>query len=928
MGEHCDVWSSQGRKNIFGQPVKVIEMQSEAGAMGALHGALVGGILGTTFSSSQGLMLMIPDMLKVAGELLPGVIHVASRSVAKQTGCLYCDYSDVFTTRGTGFTYLSSHSVQEAHDLALVAHIAALENSYPILHFFDGFRTSHEVASIEMMTPDEVKKVYPFDKALEFKKRGLNPTHPEAIGVVEGGDTWMQHAMANGPLLEKIPENVQAAMDKVASVTGRQYHLFDYAGAADADRVIVVMGASASTVEETVNYLNQHGEKVGVMKVHLWRPFSLKHFAAALPKTVKKICVLDKTREDAAYGDPLYEDVCAVANDMEQKVTVVGGRFGVGGKQFTPTMAKAAFDNLKADKPRNHFCLGIVDDVCHSNLPLGPTLNVSPKHLKQCILYGLGSDGTVGATQEAVKLIVDNTKLNAQAYFGFDAHKSGGLTVTHLRFGPDKITSEYNIENADYIGCHATGYVSKFDMLQNIKEGGTFVLNAPWKTVEELEKNLPPALKHQIAEKKVKFYVIDASAVAQKVGLRQRINMGHLVDKTTVKGLAFQPPMLEFNGACAGCGEMTIVKMLTQLYGDRIMFADAMGCTMVSLGGTGVVPFTRNQRGHGPTWGCSLFEDNADYGYGMYKSQVVRRNKLTAYVEQALASSAPMSQELRAAMQKWYDHRDDADAAIASYDELLPLLAKEKDKAVEIKNVNDYADMLPLHTTWILGGDGWAYDIGFNALDHVMASGDNIKCMVVDTEMYANTGGQQSKATQLSAVAKFAAGGKRMMKKDLGKHMMGYKNVYVASIAVGADPRQAIKALIEAQTYNGPALVISYSPCQQHGFPSKLGMSHLAEEERKAVECGYWPLYRYDPRRAEKGENPFQLDFKKLKGKVVDYLNGQNRYSVLERQHPEVADKLHEELQVELEKRHAERVRMAMSDKQLWKELNKTYGKK
>ncbi|KAM7453892.1 hypothetical protein BLSTO_05356 [Blastocystis sp. subtype 1] len=376
-----------------------------------------------------------------------------------------------------------------------------------------------------MMTPDEVKKVYPFDKALEFKKRGLNPTHPEAIGVVEGGDTWMQHAMANGPLLEKIPENVQAAMDKVASVTGRQYHLFDYAGAADADRVIVVMGASASTVEETVNYLNQHGEKVGVMKVHLWRPFSLKHFQAALPKTVKKICVLDKTREDAAYGDPLYEDVCAVANDMEQKVTVVGGRFGVGGKQFTPTMAKAAFDNLKADKPRNHFCLGIVDDVCHSNLPLGPTLNVSPKHLKQCILYGLGSDGTVGATQEAVKLIVDNTKLNAQAYFGFDAHKSGGLTVTHLRFGPDKITSEYNIENADYIGCHATGYVSKFDMLQNIKEGGTFVLNAPWKTVEELEKNLPPALKHQIAEKKVKFYVIDASAVAQKVGLRQRINM-------------------------------------------------------------------------------------------------------------------------------------------------------------------------------------------------------------------------------------------------------------------------------------------------------------------------------------------------------------------------------------------------------------------
>ena len=1097
-------------------------------------------------------MLMIPSMHKISGELLPGVIHVSSRSVSRMSSCLYCDYGDVFQTRATGFAYLSSHSVQEAHDLALVAHLSAINSSIPFVHFFDGFRTSHEMSSIDLISPEEIKSIFPFEKALEHKNRGVNPSHPYAIGLAFGDDVWMQCLQSHQPYYDAVPDRVQEAMDKVASVSGRQYHLFDYVGAPDAENVMVLMGASALTAEETVNYLNQHGEKVGVMKVHLWRPFSLKHFAAALPKTVKKITVLDKTREDAAYGDPLYEDVCAVVNDMDQKISVVGGRFGVGGKQFTPTMAKAAFDNMKAEKPRNHFCLGIVDDVCHSNLPLGPTLHVSPKNMKQCILYGLGSDGTVGATQEAVKLIVDNTKLNAQAYFGFDAHKSGGLTVTDVRFGPEPIKAEYTVQAADYIGCHLASFVHKYDMLSNIKEGGTFVLNAPWKTVEELDANLPPALKHQIAEKKVKLYVIDASSVAQKVGLRQRINMvmqavffklsavlpesqateliannirtryakkgdevvnmnikameqagkelhqveypaswinykmeplrvfdetvpdyfknlyypvsllegdkfpvskftpggvqetntsqyekrgfavsvptwnkdtctqcnqcslmcphavirpflmdaaetkkapaafaslpaagdelkglnfriqlspmdctgcevcvnvcptqslsmkllsevkdvesknwdfamtlsnkGNLVDKNTVKGSQFQPPMMEFNGACAGCGETGYVKMLTQLFGSKMILSDAMGCSMVWSGTTGLIPFTKDKNGYGPCYCCSLFEDSAEYGYGVTKANEVKRKRLVSNVEAALKSNP--SAELKGCMEKWLANQDNKEVCDELFEQMKPLLAKESASNAAVKAVNDYADMLPVITTWLYGGDGWAYDIGFGGLDHVLASGDNVKVLILDTEMYANTGGQQSKATQMSAVAKFAAGGKRLMKKDLGRVAMNYKNIYVASISLGADPRQAIKALTEANSYNGPALVVAYCPCQQHGMPSKLGMSHQPEEQRKAVECGYWPLYRYDPRRAEKGENPFQLDFKKLKGKVSDFLEGENRFSVLDRQNPEVAKELHAQFQAEVEKRHAERVRMAMSDKQLWKELNKTYGKK
>ena len=1027
-----------------------------------------------------------------------------------------------------------------------------INSSIPFVHFFDGFRTSHEMSSIELISQEEIKSIFPFEKALEHKNRGVNPAHPYAIGVAYGDDVWMQTLQTHQPYYDAVPEKVQEAMDLVAKVSGRQYHLFDYVGSPEAENVMVVMGASAQTAEETVEYLNKQGEKVGVMKVHLWRPFSLKHFAAALPKTVKKVCVLDKVREENAYADPLYLDVNCAIRDLDRDIKVICGEFGVAGKEFTPNLVKAVFDNMKLDKPKTHFTLGVVDDVCHTSLPIPPPLNTLPNSVTQCILYGLGSDGTVGATQEAIKLIVANTPLYAQANFGFDAHKSGGLTVTDVRFGPEPIKAEYTVQSADYVGCHLASYVHKYDMLKHIKEGGTFVLNAPWKTVEELDKNLPPAMKHQIAEKKVKLYVIDATAVAQKVGLRQRINMvmqavffklskvlpeeqatkliadnsrtryakkgdavvnmnitameqagkelvqveypsswidckmeplrtfgpevpdyfknlfypttlldgdrfpvsaftpgglhptdtskyekrgfavsvpvwnketctqcnqcsvmcphgvirpflldaeetkkapesfsylsavgdelkglnfriqaspldctgcevcanvcpteslkmvplasvqdvesknwefamtltnkGDLVDKTTVKGSQFQPPLLQFNGACAGCGETQYVKMLTQLFGSKMILADAMGCSMVWSGTSGLIPFTVDKNGYGPVWCSSLFEDHAEYGFGINKANQVKRARLESNIQNALAEGSA-SAELKGCMEKWLANKDDKAVCDELFEQMKPLLAAEQSKPA-VKAVADYQDMLPVITTWLYGGDGWAYDIGFGGLDHVLASGENVKIMILDTEMYANTGGQQSKSTQMSAVAKFAAGGKRQMKKDMGKVAMNYKNIYVASIAIGADARQAIKALTEANSYNGPALIIAYSPCQQHGMPSQLGMSRQAEEQRKAVECGYWPLYRYDPRRAAKGENPFQLDFKKLKGKVDDFLEGENRFSILTRQNPEMAKVLHEELQAEVEKRHAERVRMAMSDKQLWKELNKTFGKK
>ena len=1002
---------------------------------------------------------------------------------------------------------------------------------------------------MEEIPQDKVKSIYPFEKALAFKNNALNPTHPSHTGLAMGGDMFFQTVQAAQPFYDAVPQHVQDAMDAVASICGRQYHLYDYVGAKDADKVIVTMGSGAQTVEETVNYLNKQGEKVGVIKVHLFRPFSAKHFNEALPASCKKVCVLDRIKEDGAVGEPLYLDVCCGLNDLERKVKVIGGQFGLGGKDFTPNMVKAVFDNLDSANPKNRFTLGINDDVTFTNLPLGPKINTIPASTKQCILYGLGSDGTVGASQEAIKLIVENTDLNAQGYFGFDAHKSGGLTITHLRFGPEKITAEYPVQDADYVGCHLSSYVHKYDRLKNAKEGGTFVLNAPWKTIEELEANLPNNLKKDIASKHLKFYTIDATKVAQEVGLRQRINMvmqavffklsnvlpadkasdllaaniskryakkgqavidmnikamneagnrlveikvpeswanlekkplrvfpanvpdyyknvmypttllegddlpvskfeagsrhvpetskyekrgfanvvpiwdsetctqcntcsmicphsvirpflldsnevknapktlsmldasgdeleglkyciqasvldctgcevcanacptkslkmtplsevsdvqsghwdylttvkskGNLVDKFTVRGSQFQTPMTEFNGACAGCGEPQYVKLLTQLFGDHLLLADAMGCSIVWSGTYGCIPYTVNQHGHGPAQGCSLFEDNAEYGYGITKSAHIRRQKLENYVKLALDDSVPKSAEVKDLLESWLKNKDDVDKCRELSYAAPALLEKCKDSNPALKNVYDYLDVMPKISTWIFGGDGWAYDIGFGGLDHVLASGDNVKILVLDTEMYANTGGQQSKATQMSAVAKFAAGGKPLFKKDLGKIAMDYKNVYVASVAIGADMKQTVKALQEAESYNGPALIVAYTPCQQHGFPANLGMSKLVDYTKQAVQTGYWPLYRYDPRRRDQGKNPFQLDFKKLKGDVRDYLSSQNRFEVLKRNNPEACKELQDHLANELLARHEERVRMAMSDSELLKYLKK-----
>ncbi|MCD6461302.1 MAG: pyruvate:ferredoxin (flavodoxin) oxidoreductase [Thermoplasmata archaeon] len=1135
MGEVVDQWAAEGRKNIFGQTLRVVEMQSEGGAAGAVHGSLAAGALTTTFTASQGLMLMIPNMYKIAGELMPCVIHVAARALAGQALSIFGDHQDVMAVRETGFALMSSGSVQEAHDLALVSHLATLRASVPFVHFFDGFRTSHEIQKIELADYDEMARLVDMDAVRRFRERALNPDHPQTRGTAQNPDVYFQICEASNPYYLKVPEHVEEAMRQVKEITGREYNLFDYYGAEDAEHVVVVMGSAAGALREAVDYINARGGRVGLIIVRLYRPFSAKHFLSALPETVKRIAVLDRTKEPGSLGEPLYLDVVDVLRENGRgDILVVGGRYGLGSKEFNTSAAKAVYDNLAGNEPKNHFTVGIVDDVTSTSLPITEEIDAVPEGTIQCMFWGLGGDGTVGANKDAIKIIGDNTPMYAQGYFAYDSKKSGGLTVSHLRFGPKPITSTYLITHADYLACHRSVYVHKYDMLKYIKEGGVFVLNSRWTTLEEMEKNLPGKVKRAIARKNIRLYNIDAIKIAEEIGLGGRINMimqtvffklanimpvdeamtllkkaiektygkkgedvvkmnwkavdsalenlveikypeswkdapveeergeeedvpefvskilrpvnaqegdslpvsafppggimptetsryekrgvainipewipdnciqcnqcafvcphaairpflltdeekerapetfhtvkatgpgmekyhfriqispldctgcGSCVDicpskekalvmrpietqvdrekpnweyaekvppkrdamkKETVKGSQFQPPLFEFSGACAGCGETPYIKVITQLFGDRMVIANATGCSSIYGGYVPSFPYCKNEKRHGPAWANSLFEDNAEYGFGMMLATGQRRKRLADTVRKALEKD--ISPELKEALEGWLANMMDGDAS-REWAEKVKALLKEDNGDPLLDEIYRERDMLVKPSHWIIGGDGWAYDIGYGGLDHVLAMGEDVNILVLDTEVYSNTGGQSSKATPTGAVAKFAASGKKTMKKDLGLMAMSYGYVYVASVAMGANKNQLIKALVEAERYPGPSLIIAYSPCINHGI--KLGMGKSQEEEKLAVEYGYWTLYRYNPMLKQEGKNPFILDSKEPRGDLEEFLKREIRYASLERTFPEESKRLKKKLAQELRERYQRYKRMA-----------------
>ena len=1133
MAEVADDWAANGRKNLFGQEVRIAEMQSEGGAAGAVHGSLKAGALTTTFTASQGLLLMIPNMYKISGELLPGVFHVSARALAAHALSIFGDHSDVMSCRQTGFAMLASASVQEVMDLALVSHLSAIKGSVPFLHFFDGFRTSHEVQKIELIDYEDMDKLLDRDAVAAFRARALNPEHPHQGGTAQNPDIYFQGREAANKYYNAIPGIVQHYMDEVGKITGRHYHLFDYVGAADAENVIVVMGSGADVCEETINYLNAQGQKLGLLKVRLYRPFAAEKFVEALPKSCKRIAVLDRTKEPGSLGEPLYQDVInALVEAGRSDIKVLGGRYGLGSKEFTPSMVNAVYENL-AGELKNHFTVGIEDDVTHLSLKVTKQVNAAPEGTIACKFFGLGSDGTVGANKNSIKIIGDHTKLYAQGYFAYDSKKSGGFTVSHLRFGKTPIQSPYLIDAADFAACHNPSYVTRYAVAEGIKEGGTFLLNSPW-TLEEMEKELPAHMKNAIAKNHLKFYNINAIKLAREVGMGGRINTimqsaffklanvipaeealeymkaaakksygkkgdevvqknyaaieagmnaieeikypeswatttegatpihvtddpyftdfihpilaqegdklpvsalsadgtvptgttkyekrgiavdvpawipenciqcnqcslvcphatirpylvsaeekaaapesfvtkkatgfegyefrmqispldctgcGNCVDvcpakekalkmipmtesaKTeeknweyaltlskkdvklntkTVKGSQFLQPLFEFSGACAGCGETPYVKLLTQLYGDRMVIANATGCSSIYGGSAPTCPYTVNEKGQGPAWANSLFEDNAEFGFGMNLATKQRREKLADTVK-ALIAVDWCDADIKAAGAEWLEKMNDAEGSRLAGEKLLKAceegidvdltgteyeaawLANGKkcpcDACTLAREVIANKDLLTKQSVWIFGGDGWAYDIGYGGLDHVLAQDEDVNVLVVDTEVYSNTGGQASKATPTGPVAKFAAAGKRTKKKDLGLMAMSYGYVYVAKVCMGANPAQLMKAVTEAEAYKGPSLIIAYAPCINHG----INMGHSQLEAKKAVEAGYWPLYRYNPDLAAEGKNPFSLDSKDPKASFQDFIMGEVRYASLKKQFPEVADKL------------------------------------
>lgn len=1132
MAEVVDEWAAQGKKNLFGQTVKVQEMQSEAGASGAVHGSLQGGALTTTYTASQGLLLMIPNMYKMAGELLPAVFHVSARALATSSLSIFGDHQDVMAARQTGFALLAEGSVQEVMDLGGVAHLSAIKGRVPFLNFFDGFRTSHEIQKIELMDYDKLAGLLDWEALAEFRKRALNPDNPVIRGTAQNPDIYFQTREAVNSYYTALPEIVENYMNEINKITGRNYGLFNYYGAPDAENIIIAMGSACETIQTVAEKLNAEGKKVGLLAVHLYRPFSVKHFMAAIPETVKRIAVLDRTKEPGAFGEPLYMDVRGAFYDAGRNPLIIGGRYGLGSKDLTPTDILAVYENLEAENPKNNFTISIVDDITNTSLAASHEIDVTGEGTKSCKFWGLGSDGTVGANKSAIKIIGDYTDMYAQGYFSYDSKKSGGITVSHLRFGKEPIRAPYLINAADFVAVHNQSYVDKYDVTAGLKKGGTFLLNCNW-SAEELEKHLPGQIKRYIAKNDINFYIIDAVKIAQQIGLGGRINMimqsaffkladiipledavkylkeavehsyglkgkdvvdmnnaaidmgvnavvkvdvpavwadaadteaaaksgndfidnilvpmnrmegdklpvsafkdhedgtfpsgtaayekrgiainvpewqmekciqcnqcafvcPHAVirpvlmteeeaanapegmlskdaigakglkfhmavspldctgcgncaqvcpakekalvmkpletqlaktenwdyamkkvapkpnpmNKNTVKGVQFEQPLFEFSGACAGCGETPYAKLVTQLVGDRMMIANATGCSSIWGASAPSMPYCKNAAGHGPSWANSLFEDNAEYGLGMYLGVKHTRERVADRVKEAL--NLPVSEELKAAMQNWLDNMNVSDGTRERAEALKTALVAENSDNELLKEIAGLGQYFVKRSHWIFGGDGWAYDIGYGGLDHVLASGENINVMVFDTEVYSNTGGQSSKATPAAAIAKFAASGKRTRKKDLGMMAMSYGYVYVAQIAMGADKNQTLKAIAEAEAYDGPSLIIAYSPCINHGLKAGMGNSQL--EAKHAVECGYWANYRYNPELKEQGKNPFILDSKEPTGNFREFLMGEVRYSSLLKQFPDQAEALFEKTEHDAKERLATYKRLA-----------------